>query len=377
MLAVAVGTTGVSLAGLALVVRPAVTRQSATSVWSPFVLVAGLLLVGAVADADGLFAYAGSLAARLPGSDLTLYLALMAVAAGVTAVLNLDTSVLFLTPVLVGAARHRGAGEAPFVYGSVFMANAASLLLPGSNLTNLLVLAHSPVPGATFAARMLPMWVAAVAVTASAVALLHAREFGPRARVASGAPARALRPRALLGPAAVAAVVVVVLVTPTPALPVLVIGGAVAAVRVADGRLSLPRALEVLNPVVLAGLFGVSVAAGALGRSWSGPTRLLASAGRVETAVVAAVGVVLVNNLPAAALGAAGPVAHPRALLVGLNLGPNLAVTGSLSAVLWMQVARRWECPVSARRFTRLGLVVVPLSVAAALAAGMVGPGHN
>ncbi len=76
--------------------------------------------------------------ARLPGGSLPLYVVAMLLVAVVTVFLNLDTSVAFLTPVLVHLARRRGAGELRFLYGCVFMSNAASLLLPGSNLTNLL-----------------------------------------------------------------------------------------------------------------------------------------------------------------------------------------------------------------------------------------------
>ena len=65
----------------------------------------------------------------------------------------------------------------------------------------------------------------------------------------------------------------------------------------------------------------------------------------------------------------ASPPAHSRALLIGLNLGPNLAVTGSLSAVLWLRVARSNDATPSARTYTLIGLVLVPLSIAAALAA--------
>ena len=116
---------------------------AAGQAWPPFVLVAGLLLIGAVAAADGLFEAAGArlAAARVP--PRCLLVALLGLVAAVTAVLNLDTAVLFLTPVLVHAARRRGLDERPFLYGSVFMANAASLLLPGSNLTNQLVLRAS------------------------------------------------------------------------------------------------------------------------------------------------------------------------------------------------------------------------------------------
>ncbi|MBV8257211.1 MAG: arsenic transporter, partial [Actinobacteria bacterium] len=104
--------------------------------WPAFALVAGLLLVGAAAAREGVFEAAGAFVARAPGGALALLLGLLAFEACVTAVLNLDTAVVFMTPVLLHAARRRGVPETPFLYGAVFMANAASLLLPGSNLTN-------------------------------------------------------------------------------------------------------------------------------------------------------------------------------------------------------------------------------------------------
>ena len=100
-------------------------------------LVAGLLLVGHVAAEDGLFQAAGATLSRLPGGTVALYATLLALVAGVTAVLNLDTAALFLTPVLVQAARSRGVEERAFLYRAVFMSNSASLILPGANLTNL------------------------------------------------------------------------------------------------------------------------------------------------------------------------------------------------------------------------------------------------
>src|SRR5919197_952832 len=147
----------------------------------PFVLVAGLLLIGAVAADDGLFEALGARLARTRLGGYRLLLALLALVAVVSALLNLDTSVVFLTPVLVHAARQRRLDERPFLYGAVFMANAASLLLPGSNLTNLLVLRNDPKSGAAFAAHMLPAWIAACATTAAFVALAFRLEAGERA----------------------------------------------------------------------------------------------------------------------------------------------------------------------------------------------------
>ena len=104
---------------------------SAKQAWPPFVLVTGLLLIGAVAAAEGLFEALGARLARARLSARSLLLALLGLVAVVTAVLNLDTAVVFLTPVLVHAARRRRRrrrrrlDERPFLYGSVFMANAA------------------------------------------------------------------------------------------------------------------------------------------------------------------------------------------------------------------------------------------------------------
>lgn len=78
----------------------------------------------------------------------------------------------------------------------------------------------------------------------------------------------------------------------------------------------------------------------------------------------------MLNNLPAAVLLSARAPAHPDALLIGLDLGPNLAVTGSLSAYRWLRAARSVGSQPSIATFTRLGAVLVPLSIAAAVAAG-------
>jgi arsenical pump membrane protein len=160
---------------------------------------------------------------------------------------------------------------------------------------------------------------------------------------------------------------VVVLVVPAPALVVLAVGLAISAVHLRQGRLTAERARAVVAPAVLVGLFGVATAMGTLGRVWDGPASALAHLGSAGTAIGAAVSTVVLNNLPAAALLAARHPAHAPALLVGLNLGPNLFVTGSLAWFLWLRVARTAGAVPSIRQASRLGLVVVPLSMTAAL----------
>src|SRR5438105_6190246 len=114
---------------IAVALHPTAARSAAAQDWPPFVLVVGLLLIGFVADDDGLFAAAGHRLARTAPGGGILFLGATLMVGTVTAVLNLDTSVAFLTPILVYAARSRGEGEAPLLYGCLLLANAGSLFL--------------------------------------------------------------------------------------------------------------------------------------------------------------------------------------------------------------------------------------------------------
>jgi len=319
--------------------------------WPPFVLVAGLLLIGAVAAKDDVFEAVGAQVADTRLGAIPLLLALLVLDAAVTVVLNLDTAVVFLTPVLVHTAHRRGLDSTPFLYGCVFMANASSTLLPGSNLTNLLVLGRTS--GTAFAGRTALPWVASVVITAAFIAIFlppHAteREFEPAPRLRIG-----------VGLVATAAAAAAVLVLHDSALPVLAIGIVACLLR----RV-IPR-IDVRTPTLL---FIIAVALGTLARVWHGPAHLLASSDRWLTGLIGAGASVFINNLPAAVLLSAQHPPHPVALLLGLDLGPNLAVTGALSAVLWWQAARAAGARPSIVRFSLLGIVITPLTLAASLA---------
>jgi arsenical pump membrane protein len=360
----AAGLIGLAVAAA---VRGADALSAAAQDWPPFVLVAGLLLIGLVADTDGLFAAAGARLAGLSRSSRVLFAGAALLVSVVAATLNLDTAVAFLTPVLVHTARSRGEGEPAMLYGCLLLANAGSLLLPGSNLTNLIVLGHLRLTGGQFAARMWLPWLGAILVTAVVVAVAERRSLRPAAADRESVP----RPVLGVGLAAVVAATILVIVIPSAALPVFVIGVVAAAVRLVQGRgdVSLRRIWQVLEMPVLAGLFGVAVALGTLGRAWSGPAVLLSHLSGWSTAAVAAVSTVIVNNLPAASMLAARAPSHPFELLVGLNLGPNLCATGSLAWLLWLRSARAAGAQPSLARASALGVIVVPLSMAVAVAA--------
>ncbi len=358
----AVGVIGVAVGFAA---APHQAHGAAVQTWTPFVLVAGLLLLGLVAERDGLFRAVGAYLARLAGHGVVLFAGATLLIAVVTATLNLDTSVVFLTPVLIAAAQQRGAGERPLLYGSLLLANASSLFLPGSNLTNLIVVGHRPLSGGAFLALMWPAALAACLVTAACVGIWARRDLMASATL----DAAVERPAGAVGIVAVVVAVILVVTLRSPALPVLIDGILAAGFRVAQRRLRLEEAVTVLGAPVLLGLFGITIGLGTLGRLWSGPATLLSHSGAVGAALIAAVTSVLVNNLPAASLLAARTPHHAAQLLVGLNLGPNLFVTGSLAWFLWLKAARNAGASPSLRQASRLGLIIVPLSLAAALGA--------
>ncbi len=187
LLAIAGGLAAIAVA----IAEPVAAGQAARQDWQPFVLVTGLLLIGLVADRDGLFEAGGHQLARLARGGVALYCGAAVLIGVVTALLNLDTSVAFLTPVLVYTARRRGGGEAPLLYGCLLLSNAGSLLLPGSNLTNLIVLGHLHLSGAVFLSRMWLAWLAALVVTAAALAVTERRNC--HCRPSSQPAARAVR----------------------------------------------------------------------------------------------------------------------------------------------------------------------------------------
>jgi arsenical pump membrane protein len=338
--------------------------------WPPFALIAGLLLIGLLAYRDGLFAWGGARLQRLPGGSAALLAAALALVAVVTAILNLDTAVVFLTPVLILAARERRLAVEPFLYGCVFMANASSLFLPGSNLTNLLVLGggeSGSASGSSFAVHMLPMALTATVVTAIGVLVLFRRELE-----AAGSPAAAEKegmphPGLTIGVVATAAATVLVLALKQPALAVLGVGVVATALELGRRRLTVAEVWRVLGPLSLLAAFVLTVLLGTLARHWNGPAELIDGASGWETAAIAALTTPLINNLPAAALYSAHAVDHPRMLLLGLNVGPNLAVTGALSALLWFRAAGQVGERPSALAFSRRGLVLAPLAIVAAL----------
>ena len=259
----------------------------------------------------------------------------------------------------------------PLLVSVLLLSNAASLLLPGSNLTNLIVVGQLHLSGAQFLGHMVLPWLGSVVVTTTVIAVAERGSLrAERAGSPVGQPAAPPTAPPLtfgLGVVAVPVVTVLIIVLRSPALPVAAIGVVVFSVRLFTRRERIDRALEVLGLPVLVGLFGVATALGTAGRAWSGPAVLLSHLDPVGTAVVAAAASVVFNNLPAASLLSSRVPPHPFSLLIGLDIGPNLFVTGSLAWVLWRRAVTSSGSKPPVRRAVVLGLISVPLAMAAAL----------
>jgi arsenical pump membrane protein len=334
--------------------------------WPPFVLVVGLLLLGQLASADGLFDAAASRLMLVPGGARACYIACLGLVAVVTALLNLDTAAVFLTPVLLGVARRRGLDPAPFLYGAIFMTNASSLFLPGSNLTNLLVLSTRHRTGVEFLVEMLPAALAATLATAVGLLAIHRRSLSRAAGRAHESQQPIRWGAGLWGAIGAAALI---LALGDPALPVL--GLALVLLVWRSFRGGVPEPVRALGLPSLFGLFALSVLLGVVARSGVVSLDWLRHGGALPTTATAALLSILINNLPASVLLSSAGHLQARALLIGLNVGPNLAVTGSLSVLLWWRAARAAGVTPSARAYSRQGLLLAPLAIVLASLASL------
>ena len=285
---------------------------------------------------------------------------------------NLDTSVTFLTPVLVYAARSRGEGEAPLLYGCLLLSNAGSLLLPGSNLTNLIVLGHLHLSGGAFFAHM--------ALPALAAAARH-RRWSSAAR-APPRPAHDRRGRRPSRNARSSASGLVAVGASSPSWSWRCARRRSPWPRSASRPCSSGRRAAAATPATRPGRAAQhpraspsSSGSSAWPWRWArsgdrgpGPATLLAHLDAWGTAAVAALTSVLVNNLPAASLLAARQPPHPFALLIGLNVGPEPVRDrlAGLDPVAPGGQERAGGQP-DVRRASLLGVASVPLAIAAAV----------
>ena len=339
---------------------------------------AAMLLIAEGCRRDGLFDAMGALMARgAGGSPQRLLAFVFVIAAVITAVLSLDANVVLLTPVVFATAARMRTSAKPQVYACAHLANSASLLLPVSNLTNLLAFHASGLSFLHFGALMALPTLAAVGVEWVVFTRFFAVDLR-RPRRAGARPARPELPRFALGVLALtlAGFAASSLVGVAPVWFAAAGAAAItlpALVRRTATPVRLVRAVEPGFLVFVLGL-GVIVAAASANGLDSAVRAVLPTGGSLpDLLAIAAISAILanlVNNLPAtlmlvpvAAAAGPGPV---LATLIGVNIGPNLTYVGSLATLLWRRILRAEDSDVELGEFLRLGALTVPASLLAA-----------
>lgn len=339
---------------------------------------AAVLVLARLCDDVGLFHAAGVMMARATaGGQNRLLLSVFGISAAVTAILSLDATVVLLTPVVLATARALTVPPRPHAYATAHLANSASLLLPVSNLTNLLAFSAAGLTFLHFAAAMTLPWIAAILVEFLLLRWVFAKDLAIAPQ--HDAPDEPIEiPLFALIVVALTLVgfAVTSLVGWSPAWAALA-GAVVLGARALLTHRSTVRKIAVALDIPFLAFvlcLGVVVAAVMHNGLESAMHRVMPDdEGLVALLAIAAVAAVLsnlVNNLPAVLVmlplaASIGPAAV-LAVLIGVNVGPNLSYVGSLANLLWRSVVRR-DMSAGFGEFSRIGLITTPAVLVAAV----------
>jgi arsenical pump membrane protein len=350
-----------------------------------YLFLVGMMLLSEIARREGVFDWAAARAATLArGSPRRLFLILYGVGVATTAFLSNDATAVVLTPAVYAAARAAGCEPLPFLFICAFVANAASFVLPISNPANLVLYGgHTPPLFAWLARFAAP---SALSILATYIVL----RWAMRSHLAATCAQPGRRPvlsrggqAALVGLGATglallaAAALDIPLGAPTCALGALTAAGVLGIKRNSPWPLIRGVSWSVLP--LTAGLFVLVEGLNRAGATLQLAAMLKAAVARSEPIAAAGAGTLialignLTNNLPAGLIARSTlAAAHPPqavvdALLIGVDLGPNLSVTGSLATLLWLAAIRREGERVGFWRFLKLGAVVMPPALAVAI----------
>jgi arsenical pump membrane protein len=359
-----------------------------------YLFLAGMMLLAELARREGLFDFLAAHAVNLArGSPSRMFLLTYAIGTVVTVFMSNDATAVVLTPAVYAAARRARAAPMPHLFACAFIANAASFVLPISNPANLVIFGSDMPPLHRWLAQFaLP---SALAIVATFVVHRVLQRDALRGTIDADIPVPVLPPSGAMTGYGIAAVAVALLVASSLGMPLgwptFAVTASVATLVMLGKREAPTATLRGMSWDVLllvAGLFVLVEGLRATGvmehlamllqdatdRSLTGTTW--------GTGVAVAVASNLINNLPMGLIaGVVFEGVHVDALVrgaitIGVDLGPNLSVTGSLATILWLTAIRREGEHVSAWAFLRLGIVVMPVALLFALTGLFVAHGH-
>jgi arsenical pump membrane protein len=330
---------------------------------------AAILVFGHLCAEAGVFDYLGARAAVASrGDPHRLLVLVVALAASVTATLTLDATVVLLTPVVLTTATRMRVPGRPHLYACTRLANSGSLLLPVSNLTNLLAFSAAGISFGRFTALMVTPWVVVCGAEWLALRTAFRRDL-----VASGAevdePPRAPRYALVVLLVTVALFVITSSVDVSPAFAALAGCAALLVPRLRRRDIGPVQLVREASPGFCVFVLALAVIVDGVTRhGLAHALQHLVPHGTSYLALLALAGLAallanVVNNLPATLALipiVAGNPAWVLAVLLGVNIGPNATYPGSLATLLWRRLLPAEHKP-SAAQFHRLGLATVPV----------------
>jgi arsenical pump membrane protein len=357
-----------------------------------YLFLGGMILLAELARQQGVFDWLATRTVWLArGSPKRLFGLVFAVGTLVTAFLSNDATAVVLTPAVFAAAKAAKAEPLPYLFVCAFVANAASFVLPISNPANLVVFgSHMPALGSWLAQFALPS-VMSIGATYVLLRLTQRAPLQQRITAEIQMPPLTRAGRwTTFGIGLSAAVLLAASACDFKlGLPTFLVAALTASIVLVEAGQSPWRLLKEISWSVLPLVAGLFVLVEGLIRTGviqhlSGTLTAAAASAPAATSWAAgsivALSCNLMNNLPAglithSVLATDGPVppSITNALLIGVDLGPNLSVTGSLATILWLVAIRREGADISAWRFLRVGTLVMVPALVLALAASITG----
>jgi arsenical pump membrane protein len=376
---------GVLLLLVLRLITPELAARAAAKALDVCLFLIGMMLLSELAREHGIFDWLSSIAVRkADGSCFRLFALVYAVGTAVTIFMSNDATAVVLTPAILTAVRKAKVQPIPYLFVCAFIANAASFLLPISNPANLVVF-HDAMPP-------LAKWIIAFAVPSllSIVTTFFVLRFWFRRELCKNIEeklqAKPLNTNGKFVLASVAVMVVVLLTTSSfgkdLGLPTCLAALAITTVICIKERanpVTLAREISWSTLVLVAGLFVMVDAAENIGgmrymTQWLARAQHLGlAAGEFVTGFAVGIANNLVNNLPLGLIAgstvqaARANSAMASAVLIGVDLGPNLSITGSLATILWLIALRKEKLDVGFWDFLKIGIVAMPIALFASL----------
>jgi arsenical pump membrane protein len=350
-----------------------------------YLFLTGMMLLAGLASAEGVFDWVSSVAVRgAKGSCSRLFLLVYLVGTVVTVFMSNDATAVVLTPAILVVVRKARIAPLPYLFVCAFIANAASFVLPISNPANLVLFRTGMPPlGQWLLSFGLPS-VLSILATYGVMRLLFRNDL--RQQIESEVPSVDLTAEGKIVLAGLALMVAVLLTASAmnkdlglPTFIAALVITAVISTKSDSNPLKLLGEISWGTLLLVAGLFIMvdaieSQGALKLTQEWLGyAQKLTPAAGAMVVGFVVGIGNNLVNNLPLGLIaGGTIQAAHVKGLLanatmIGVDLGPNLSVTGSLATILWLIALRKEKLEVSFWKFLQVGAIAMPIALAAAL----------